>query len=64
MTVTEQLEDLEKKILDLVNSCGIHPSITKLILLNVIKDIEVFESTQRENKITNTVENIEGTKGK
>lgn len=63
MTVTEQLEDLEKKILDLINSCGIHPSITKLILLNAIRDIEAFESTQRENKITNTVENNEGTKG-
>ena len=64
MTVTEQLEDLEKKILDLVNSCGIHPSITKLILLNTIRDIEAFESTQRESKITNNTENVEGTKGK
>lgn len=64
MTVTEQLEDLEKKILDLVNSCGIHPSITKLILLNIIRDIEVFESTQRENKTEDTIEDTKGIKGK
>lgn len=64
MTVTEQLEDFEKKVLDLVNTCGIHPSITKLILLNIIRDIEAFESTQRESKITNNIENVEGTKGK
>lgn len=64
MTVTEQLEDFEKKVLDLVNTCGIHPSITKLILLNIIRDIEAFESTQRESKITNNTENVEGTKGK
>lgn len=64
MTVTEQLEDLEKKILDLVNSCGIHPSITKLILLNIIRDIEAFESTQRENKTEDTIEDTKGIKGK
>lgn len=64
MTVTEQLEDLEKKILDLVNSCGIHPSITKLILLNIIRDIEAFELTQRENKTTNIEKDIKEIKGK
>lgn len=64
MTVTEQLEDFEKKVLDLVNTCGIHPSITKLILLNIIRDIEAFELSQKDKKDSSIIENTEGIKGK
>lgn len=47
MTLTEQIEKFAGDVLGLVNTSGIHPSVCKLILLDVIRDIERFEVSQK-----------------
>lgn len=52
MTLTEQIEKFAKDSLDLVNNSGIHPSICKLVLLDLIRDIERFEEAQKAENNT------------
>lgn len=54
MNLSKTIGDLEETILNNINSSGLHPSISKLILLNIIKNIEDYERKeqleQEENK--------------
>ena len=53
MTLTEQIEKFAKDSLGLVNNSGMHPSICKLVLLDLIRDIERFEESQKAENDTN-----------
>lgn len=53
MTLTNMIEITEKNILEIINSSGLHPSISKLILSNIIKDIENFEKSPQNKEIVN-----------
>lgn len=53
MNLSKTIESLETTILNDINSSGLHPSISKLILLNIIKNIEDYErkeSLEKEQK--------------
>lgn len=52
MTLTEQIKRFAKDSLDLVNNSGMHPSICKLVLLDLIRDIEKFEEAQKTENNT------------
>lgn len=49
MNLSEMINKLEKNILEDINSSGLHPSISKLILQNIIKNIEEYERNETEN---------------
>lgn len=53
MTITNAINTTQTKIIDCINNSGLHPSICKLILLNVIKTIEEFENSS-ENVESNS----------
>lgn len=46
MNVTQTIQKTSEQILDIVNNSGLHPSISKLILLDIIHGIEKFETSQ------------------
>lgn len=49
MNLSKTIQSLEEKILNDINSSGLHPSISKLILLNIIKNIEDYERKETLN---------------
>lgn len=51
MTVTNAINTTQTKIIDCINNSGLHPSICKLILLNVIKTIEEFENSSDNTEV-------------
>lgn len=46
MNVTQTIQKTSEQILNIVNNSGLHPSISKLILLDIIHGIEKFEALQ------------------
>lgn len=51
MTLTNVIENTEKEVLNIINNSGLHPSISKLILSNMIKDIENFEKSSMNKEL-------------
>lgn len=49
MNLGKMINSLEEKVLEDINSSGLHPSISKLILQNIIKNIEEYERNEVEN---------------
>lgn len=46
MNVTQTIQKTSEQILNIVNNSGLHPSISKLILLDIVHGIEKFETSQ------------------
>lgn len=46
MNVTQTIQKTSEQILNIVNNSGLHPSISKLILLDIVHGIEKFEISQ------------------
>lgn len=46
MNVTQTIQKTSEQILDTINNSGLHPSISKLILLDIVHGIEKFEISQ------------------
>lgn len=46
MNVTQTIQKTSEQILDIINNSGLHPSISKLILLDIVHGIEKFEVSQ------------------
>lgn len=49
MNISDAIKNLSNKILEDINNSGLHPSISKLILLDIIHNIEKYEESEKEN---------------
>lgn len=51
MNLTDIIENLQKTIINDINNSNLHPSICKLILSNVIHEIEIYEKNQQSENV-------------
>lgn len=49
MKISEAIKDLSNKVLEDINNSGLHPSISKLVLLNIVHNIEKFEESEQNS---------------
>ena len=43
MTTTAKIEELQKSVINAINSSCLHPAVVRLVLLNVISMVEASE---------------------
>ncbi len=43
MTTTAKIEELQKSVINAINSSCLHPAVVRLVLLNVISMVETSE---------------------